>query len=61
MNEINYSPEVARKLLQIRDLLIVAVPGKADDDELYHILYSIASPNFDKTNPWEEMENKAKE
>jgi hypothetical protein len=45
------SPEVARKLLAIRDEL-----AKPDYDEAYHILYSIANPKFDSYQPWELLE-----
>lgn len=52
-----YSPEVAKKLINMRDEYI-----KGDFEEVWHILYTIASPNFDKYSDevWEEMERMAK-
>ena len=45
------SPDIAEKILKARDAFI------ADDyDEVWHWLYSIASPNHDKTEPWEDLE-----
>lgn len=41
----------AEKILLIRDALVAK-----DYNEAFHILYSIASPNFDKHDPWEEVE-----
>jgi hypothetical protein len=35
----------------MRDALV-----RQELDEAYHILYSIASPNFDKTNTWDAIE-----
>lgn len=53
-----YSPEVARHLLKMRDLLIQR--GDTDIDEVYHELYQIADPTFEKKNligeTWAEME-----
>lgn len=39
------------KLLELRDALIIK-----DIDEAYHILYSLADPDFNKINPWHEWE-----
>lgn len=54
----SYSPEVARHLLKMRDLLIQR--GDTDIDEVYHELYQIADPTFEKKNligeTWAEME-----
>lgn len=44
-------PDVARKILLVRDALI-----KEDREEAYHHLYSIASPNFEEYEPWKELE-----
>lgn len=58
-----YSPEVARHLLKMRDLLIQR--GDTDIDEVYHELYQIADSTFEKKNligeTWAEMEQIAKE
>lgn len=43
---------IYKKILAARDAHI-----KDDYDEVWHQLYSIASPSFDKTKPWEEMES----
>jgi hypothetical protein len=55
-----YSPDIARKLLVIRDLLLAPTNKLTDennDELIYHILYSIASPEFNKAgNAWNEME-----
>lgn len=45
------SKELAIKILAIRDEF-----AKCDYDEAYHILYSIASPEFNKDEPWKELE-----
>ncbi len=43
--------EVAEKILKARDAFV------ADDmHEVWHQLYSIASPNFDQLKPWNELE-----
>lgn len=47
-------PVHVKKILDMRDALV-----QEDYDEVYHILYSIASPNFDKLEPWEELEKKS--
>jgi hypothetical protein len=47
-------PDVAEKILKARDAFI----GK-DYDGVWYFLYSIASPNFDKTEPWEDLERMA--
>lgn len=43
---------MCKKILAARDAHIAG-----NLDEVYHQLYSIASPNFDKTEPWQDMEN----
>lgn len=46
------SPRVAKLILAIRNELV-----KPDALEAYHLLYQIASPNFDKQGDvWEEIE-----
>lgn len=57
LEEKEVSPRVAKLLLGIRDEL-----AKLDQcpEEAYHLLYQIASPNFDKTEPWAELEKIAK-
>lgn len=47
-------PDVAEKILKVRDAFV-----KRDYDEVWHWLYSIASPNYDKTEPWEDLERMA--
>ena len=49
------SPRVAKLLLKIRDEI-----AKENISEAYHALYEIASPDFDKTEPWENIERIAK-
>jgi hypothetical protein len=52
---IQFSPNVAKKLLECRDLLIES--ENDNSEQVYHILYSIASPEFNKSgNVWNEME-----
>ncbi|MDD4157683.1 MAG: hypothetical protein PHY08_14050 [Candidatus Cloacimonetes bacterium] len=52
---IQFSPSIAKKLLKFRDLLIES--ENDNSEQIYYILYSIASPEFDKTgNVWDEME-----
>lgn len=45
------TPDIAKKILAVRDELI-----KEDYQEAFHQLYSIASPGFDKYEPWAELE-----
>lgn len=54
--ELLVSPEIADKLLKIRDALI-----QNDYDEAYHWLYLIACPEMDKNaeEVWSALENKA--
>lgn len=47
-------PDIARRILEVRDAL-----AKGDQEEAYHWLYSIASPGFDKTDPWADLERDA--
>lgn len=47
-------PDVAEKILKARDAFV-----EKDYDEVWHWLYSIASPNYDKTEPWEDLERMA--
>ena len=47
-------PDVAEKILRARDAFV-----ERDYDEVWHWLYSIASPNYDKTEPWEDLERMA--
>jgi hypothetical protein len=47
-------PDVAEKILKARDAFV-----ERDYDEVWHWLYSIASPNYDKTEPWEDLERMA--
>lgn len=61
-NPNDIPPDVARKLLAIRDALI---PMESDGvggllDEAYHQLYSIADPEFKYYHPWEILEQRAK-
>ena len=44
--------DIKRKLIIIRNNLV-----KREYEEAYHVLYSIASPNFDKPNAWEDLED----
>ena len=41
----------AKQILKARDALI-----KEDYEDAYHQLYGLASPEFDKFNPWQEIE-----
>jgi len=43
--------DVAEKILKSRDALL-----KEDYEEAYHVLYSIANPDFDSIEPWVELE-----
>jgi len=43
--------DIAEKILKARDSFV-----EKDYDEVWHWLYSIASPNYDKIEPWEELE-----
>lgn len=43
--------DVAEKILKVRDAFI-----ERDPSEAWHWLYNIASPNYDKKEPWEELE-----
>lgn len=45
------SPRVAALILQVRDALALK-----DYDEAYHLLYQIVSPDFNKVDPWRELE-----
>lgn len=56
--EKTYSPDVAKRLLGIKNALL-----HNDYNEAYHQLYMIASPNVDKHSDevWEEMEQIASE
>jgi len=54
---IAFSPDTAKKLLECRDLLIES--ENDNSEQVYHILYSIASPKFDKIKTWDEMERLA--
>ena len=47
-------PDVAEKILKARDAFV-----ERDYDEVWYWLYSIASPNYDKTEPWEDLERMA--
>lgn len=53
---IALSPEIAGKILKARDAFV-----EGDYDNVWHWIYSIASPNYDKTDPWEELEKIAQE
>jgi len=57
------SPRVAKLILQMRDIYIQAYT--IDDpnvEEMWHLLYQIASPNYDKLSDdiWSEIEKIAK-
>ena len=43
--------DIKHKLIKIREALV-----RNELDEAYHILYSIASPNFDKIQTWGALE-----
>jgi len=45
------SPRVAKLILKIRDSYI-----EQDFEDVWHFLYQIASPNFDKFQAWGEIE-----
>lgn len=49
--EAEMSPRVASLLIKVRDEI-----AKENISEAYHALYQIASPDFDKTEPWEKVE-----
>lgn len=51
MSEKKLSDDVVEKILKARDALVMN-----DCDEAYHQLYGIASVQYDKYFPWEEME-----
>lgn len=51
ITDVTMHPDIAKKILAIRDELV-----KQDYQEAFHILYSIASPEFDKIEPWAELE-----
>jgi hypothetical protein len=54
------SPRVAKLIIQIRDLFIEAKDTPLDTmDEIWHLLYQIASPNYDKLSDcvWKEIES----
>ena len=50
-SERSITPEIAKKIIATRDAI-----AHEDYDEAWHQLYSIASPEFDKTEPWKELE-----
>lgn len=53
------SPRVAKLIIQIRDLFIEAKDTPLDTmEEIWHFLYQIASPNYDKecSDVWSELE-----
>jgi hypothetical protein len=57
------NPRVAKLIIQIRDLFIEAKDTPLDTmDEIWHLLYQIASPNYDKLSDdvWKEIEDLAK-
>lgn len=54
--KLGVSKEIAQKILKIRDAFT-----HSNYEEAYHVLYSIASPEFDKYKPWEELEKIAAE
>ena len=43
--------DMAMGILKARDAFV-----RDDFDEVWHSLYKIASPNFDKIEPWDELE-----
>jgi dihydroneopterin aldolase len=47
--------DVAEKILRARDAFVMK-----DYNEVWHWLYSIASPNHDKPEPWEDLERIAR-
>lgn len=53
-NSAAIPPDVAEKILKARDSFV-----QKEYDEVWHWLYSIASPNYDKTEPWENLERMA--
>lgn len=52
------TPKQAKALLQLKDLIV-----KQDkvDYEMYHLVYTIANPQFDKLDPWGDVEKIAKQ
>lgn len=54
--EWRFTPEVARRLLAIRDML-----AEKDINGAYHELYAIANPKFDKLEPFAELESIVRE
>jgi len=50
---ISLSPDIAENILKVRDAII-----EKDYDEAWHWLYTIASPNYDKTadEVWTDLE-----
>lgn len=49
-------PDVASKLLAIRDALVGTPESEPDFYEAYHQLYSIACPAFGCRDPWAALE-----
>lgn len=54
-NPSDIPPDVARKLLAIKEALLVP----EGIDEAYHQLYSIADPEFSSVTPWAALEKRA--
>ena len=53
------SPRVAKLILQMRDIYIQTdIIDDPNAEEMWHLLYQIASPNYDKLyeNVWSEIE-----
>ena len=53
------SPRVAKLILQMRDIYIQTdIIDDPNVEEMWHLLYQIASPNYDKLyeNVWSEIE-----
>lgn len=61
-NTLGVSPSVARKLLELRDA-IARSDGYSKDGsnaaDAWHILYSIADPEFSSLTPWAKLESLA--
>jgi hypothetical protein len=58
------SPRVAKLIIQIRDLFVEAKQTPLDTmEDIWHFLYQIASPNYDKEcmEVWDEIEKIANE
>jgi hypothetical protein len=53
------TPRVAKLIIQIRDLFITQSNPAEINEETWHLLYQIASPNFDKNydEVWKEIES----